>query len=191
MIIKGGEEKPVFAPVVTSGAKGKGGGRAEQKPNLKRAATPQGDFRKQNLSPNTAEGKEALGLKDLAKLVGMKQANEAERSPEQETSKNVQMDNGQKMKKGKQGRKKEHSTAKKSKKRFEKKAGETAATRNNSPVTNSRPASPVHPEVEYQEKTEVEIRPTHHSLPLSTPVERVDHHASKDNSIDGFLAIKH
>ncbi|MDO4508169.1 MAG: type IV secretion system DNA-binding domain-containing protein [Candidatus Saccharibacteria bacterium] len=42
----------------------------EQKPNLKFNFTPQADFRRQNLSPNTAEGKERLGLKDLAKLVG-------------------------------------------------------------------------------------------------------------------------
>ncbi len=41
----------------------------EQKPNLKFEFTPQADFRKQNLSPNAAEGKERLGLKDLAKLV--------------------------------------------------------------------------------------------------------------------------
>ncbi len=55
----------------------------EQKPNkknfafkpTKKPATPQGDFRKQNLSPNAAEGKERLGLKDLARLVQEKQGN--------------------------------------------------------------------------------------------------------------------
>jgi len=42
----------------------------EQKPNFRKPSTPQGDFRRQNLSPNAAEGKtERLGLKDLAKLV--------------------------------------------------------------------------------------------------------------------------
>ncbi len=49
-------EKPVFRSV-----------KAEQKPNLK-APTPQADFIKSKLSPNTAEGKERLGLKDLARL---------------------------------------------------------------------------------------------------------------------------
>ncbi len=42
--------------------------RTEQKPNT-RFSTPQAEFRRQNLSPNAAEGKERLGLKDLAKLV--------------------------------------------------------------------------------------------------------------------------
>jgi hypothetical protein len=44
------------------------------KPKFPKPATPQGDFMKQHLSPNTAEGKERLGLKDLAKLVSEKQA---------------------------------------------------------------------------------------------------------------------
>lgn len=43
--------------------------RTEQKPNLKYQFTPQADFRRQNLSPNAAEGKDRPGLKDLAKLV--------------------------------------------------------------------------------------------------------------------------
>ncbi|MBR6965072.1 type IV secretion system DNA-binding domain-containing protein [Candidatus Saccharibacteria bacterium] len=50
----------------------------EQKPNFKyqpkfpKPSTPQGDFMKQKLSPNAAEGKESLGLKDLAKLAAEK-----------------------------------------------------------------------------------------------------------------------
>ncbi|MBR2709585.1 type IV secretion system DNA-binding domain-containing protein [Candidatus Saccharibacteria bacterium] len=50
--------RPIFAPVIT-----------ERKPNGKKAPTPQGDFRRQKLSPNAAEGKKSLGLKDLASLV--------------------------------------------------------------------------------------------------------------------------
>ncbi len=52
----------------------------EQKPNFKyqpkfpKQPTPQGDFIKQKLSPNAAEGKESLGLKDLAKLAASKEA---------------------------------------------------------------------------------------------------------------------
>ncbi|MDO4612207.1 MAG: hypothetical protein Q4B29_01980, partial [Candidatus Saccharibacteria bacterium] len=49
----------------------------EQKPNLKYEFTPQADFRRQNLSPNTAEGKDRPGLKDLAKLVGATEKKES------------------------------------------------------------------------------------------------------------------
>ncbi len=50
----------------------------EQKPNFAYQPkypknTPQSDFRKQNLSPNTAEGKNRPGLKDLAAIVASKQ----------------------------------------------------------------------------------------------------------------------
>ena len=43
----------------------------EQKPNTSRdsLSTPQADFRRTGMSPNQAEGKERLGLKDLAALV--------------------------------------------------------------------------------------------------------------------------
>ena len=52
-------------------------------------------------------------------------------------------------------------------------------------------SSPVHPEVEYQEKTTVIIDPSHKPLPLSTPVKRTDGFADVDNSVDGFLSVKH
>ena len=137
-------EKPVFKPV----------SRTEQKPNLK-TPTPQGDFMKQKLSPNVAEGKERLGLKDLAKLVG-EQGNTAPAEPAKTT------------KKGK------------------KKAAKKGNTKSATPVVPS-----VKPEVEYQEKTPVTIEPSHHPLPLSTPVNRPDHYVEVDNSVDGFLSIKH
>ncbi len=61
------DSTPVFTPV-----------RNEQKPNFayrpKYPKTAKDDFKKQNLSPNAAEGKERLGLKDLAKLVSEKEA---------------------------------------------------------------------------------------------------------------------
>ena len=60
------ESTPVFTPV-----------KNEQKPNFaykpKFPKTAKDDFKKQNLSPNAAEGKERLGLKDLAKLVSEKE----------------------------------------------------------------------------------------------------------------------
>lgn len=46
------------------------------KPKYPRPATPQGDFIKQRLSPNAAEGKNRLGLKDLAKLAAEKRGEE-------------------------------------------------------------------------------------------------------------------
>ncbi|MBO7664839.1 type IV secretion system DNA-binding domain-containing protein [Candidatus Saccharibacteria bacterium] len=54
--------------------------RPEQKPNFKyqpkfpKNPTPQGDMIRQKISPNAAEGKESLGLKDLAKLAAAKEA---------------------------------------------------------------------------------------------------------------------
>lgn len=43
--------------------------KSEQKPNFQYVPTPQNDFRKLKMSPNAAEGKERLGLKDLGQLV--------------------------------------------------------------------------------------------------------------------------
>ena len=61
------------------------------KPSQKKPATPQGDFKKQNLSPNAAEGKERLGLKDLARLVqekeGKNQAKKEQPAPQKEQPK--------------------------------------------------------------------------------------------------------
>lgn len=138
------------------------------------------------VSPNTAEGKTALGLKDLASLVATKKAE----------SDDSQTDVGPKNQAVEPSKKKAKPTRKKTKKRVKKgnKAVSSPVIVSPTPVrTTAKPASttPLHPEVEYQEKSTVNIKPTHHSLPLSTPVERADHHADKDNSVDGFLAVKH
>ena len=130
----------------------------EQKPNLKQSSLKE-DFRRQNLSPNTAEGKERLGLKDLAKLAA-------------------------------EAGKVEYKTTKKGNK-HKKKKGKANSTPVIPPVKSKKESTPVKPEVEYQEKTAAEIAPSHHSTPLSTPINRTDHYAEKDNSVDGFLAIKH
>ncbi len=141
-------EKPVFRPV-----------RAEQKPNL-RESTPQADFRRQNLSPNEAEGRESLGLKDLAKLAGI----------EKETK--VESGKSKKATRGKKAMKKGTVPPVKAKK--------------STPIS-----TPVKPEVEYQEKSSVQIQPSNTPISLSKPVKRTDDYAKKDNSVDGFLAIKH
>ena len=74
---------------------------------------------------------------------------------------------------------------KKGKKRFEKRQKETKA-KESTPVVPS-----VKPEVEYQEKTSVTIKPSHHPVSLSTPIKDTEDFAEKDNSVDGFLSIKH
>lgn len=140
-------EKPVFRPVRSSNP--------EQKPNLK-TSTPQADFRRQNLSPNEAEGKESLGLKDLARIV---------EAGKQETKKPADGGRNKKVSRGKKTLKREKENA-------------------------SIPA-PVKPEVEYQEKSTVQIQPSNKPISLSEPVKRADEYAEKDNSVDGFLAIKH
>ena len=135
----------------------------EQKPNYK-FSSPQAEFRRQNLSPNTAEGKERLGLKDLAKLVNQAPA-ENQKPLEREKQ-------PKKAKKGKYQSKKHPNTS------------------SASPV-KPRSSSPVRPEVEYQEKSTITITPDNKPAPLSTPVKRTDKYAEVDNSVDGFLAIKH
>ena len=122
------------------------------------------------VSPNTAEGKSALGLKDLASLVADKKPDLAKTT--------------------------KAASHKKAKKRGKKgtKAASSPVTASPTPVesaTQPKTDTPVRPEVEYQEKTTVDIKPSHHSLPLSTPVKNGDRHAEKDNSMDGFLAVKH
>ncbi len=155
-------EKPIFRPVIST----------EQKPNLKHDATPQGDFIRQKISPNAAEGKERLGLKDLANLIaGQKNDDETEKTGKQPEGKESK-DESKKQSNGKKRR----SKRKKGKKN----------TQKSTPVIPS-----VKPEVEYQEKSTVTIEPNHDPLPLSTPVKDTEDFASKDNSVDGFLAIKH
>ena len=174
-------EQPVFKPVTrenkefSTDIRTKGPNfHSEQKPNLKyKSASPQADFRRQNISPNAAEGKERMGLKDLAKLVSESQGNNVEQKPTLAA------------KKGKNSNKNRGKNAKKGKKRSEKSGHPAKST----PVVPS--VTPVKPEVEYQEKSTVEIKPSHDSLPLSTPVKRTEDFAKKDNSVDGFLSIKH
>lgn len=161
-------EKPVFRPVFNS----------EQKPNLKHTPTPQSDFMRQKLSPNAAEGKERLGLKDLAALIGNQQA---ENSQEEVGKDSQGKDEPTKTEAQKPERKRSNAKKQRSKK---KKANKKP--QNPTPVVPS-----VKPEVEYQEKSTITIQPSHTPLSLSTPVKDTEAYASKDNSVDGILAIKH
>ena len=184
LVINNGEQV-IFRPASQTNNSAKSfSNRSEQKPNFKRSnSTPQTEFRRKNLSPNAAEGKERLGLKDLAKLVAENQEkNTAETTDIATTS----------TKKGRNDNKFRHNQTKKSEKRTERidngrMAKNIAKT---SPITASK-SGVIKPSVEYQEKSTVEIRPSHNSLPLSTPVKHTEDFASKDNSVDGFLSIKH
>ncbi|MBR3256527.1 type IV secretion system DNA-binding domain-containing protein [Candidatus Saccharibacteria bacterium] len=161
-------KKPVFKPVFNS----------EQKPNLKHAPTPQSDFMRQKLSPNAAEGKERLGLKDLAALIGNQQAENSQ----------------EKVGKENQGKDKPIKTEvqKPEKKRISARKQRSKKKKTNKKPQNPTPVVPsVKPEVEYQEKSTITIQPSHTPLPLSTPVKDTEDYASKDNSVDGILAIKH
>ena len=189
----------------------------EQKPNLKKPSTPQEDFRRQNLSPNAAEGKERLGLKDLAKLVKKtEEKQEVKQEIKQEMAvepKNKPVEAPKAPETNKKG-KERNSRRKAGKKALNAsptpvKPVENTPTAAKKPVQSPTPvatpvnnaqkqttvptpvSTPVKPEVVYQEKSVVEIYPSHTRAPLDQPVNRPEHYAEKDNSSDGFLAIKH
>jgi hypothetical protein len=202
-------EQPVFRPVSTantsstqrSAKTNKPAVKSEQKPNLRypntRAVSPQEDFRRQKLSPNAAEGKERLGLKDLTKLVTESQGSSEKKPAENNAGNTTQGDNSSTQattppRKGKtnKNRKNRNKKGKKSPGKDAKMNNVNAANVNNNAAKDNS-AAPVKPEVEYQEKSTVDIRPSHNSLPLSTPVKRTEDFANKDNSVDGFLSIKH
>ena len=135
-----------------------------QEPKLVIDETPQAEFRRQNISPNAAEGRESLGLKDLAKLVESKAGEAPKVVYVGSTAKNAGSTTKNTSKKG-------TKAVKKAKKKST--------------------SSPVRPEVEYQEKSTVEIHPSHTALPLEKPVKDPGDYAEKDNSVDGFLTIRH
>ena len=173
------DEKPIFRPAGNNKRfldPSRTSNKSEQKPN-KNVSTPQADLRRSGLSPNAAEGKERLGLKDLARMVAENGEGKVEFVKSESKGKN-------KSKKGKHNKKD-------SKKAQNSTPVVPSVEKSEKPVNSGHNASPVRPEVEYQEKSSIEIKPSHDQLPLSTPVNRPDHYVNKDNSVDGFLAIKH
>ena len=172
---------PVFLPlsqddsvsIKTSNLRGFSAKKLEQKPN--KTYSPQTDFRKAGLSPNAAEGKERLGLKDLAKLVEEKKAKPETVQRREDTPESPRKD------KRKKTRKKGKITA------------------NNSPVASS-PAMPdkapikatvITPVIEYQEKSATPVKTNEHSIDLSQAIRDPGKFAGQDNSMDGFLSIRH
>ena len=177
------------SPYMTEAPSRSANSRPEQKPNNKRVASPEADFRKAKLSPNTAEGKNRPGLKDLARLVNEQAGNEST------AAKNVGNE--------KIGNKKDTSTpveteAEKSVRKpnkHSKKGGKKGQKQGkNQRGKKALRAMDPHVKVEYQEKSVAEVptskRPAS-PVSLSTPVNNPDNYDSKDVSADGFLAIKH
>ena len=158
--------------------------RPEQKPNFKFEPTPQADFRRTKVSPNEAEGVEKPGLKDLAKLV------------EKETGEKI--GNNKQKKKSKKHKKGKKNTSQSTPVTTPVKPAASTAPVN--PVTPSAPITPVtpdpkapveKPQIEYREKPAIKIHTSNNPLSLTTPVNDPSDYAPKDNSVDGFLSIKH
>ncbi len=168
LVINTTSKKPVFKPVYT-----------EHKPNLnKYTPTPQADFRKQNLSPNMAEGKDRLSLKDLAKLVG--EINDENSQKESQKGKNESSNKKTKLKKGKKQPAKKGKGTK-----------STPVVPSVKHLENRGENNSLKPEVEYQEKSTAKIQPSSTPISLSTPIKDPENYAEKDNSVDGFLSVKH
>ena len=139
----------------------------EQKPNFKYIPSPQAEFRKAKLSPNTAEGKERPGLKDLAKLVDMETGNQKQSKKEQP---------GKNSKPNKKKNKGSHK-------------GNTKMQRGKKAIKTINP----HVEVEFQEKSPARVPTSKRQaspVSLSTPVTDPGNYDSKDVSADGFKAKK-
>ncbi len=165
----------------------------EHKPNM--SVSSRAGIIKSKISPNAAEGKSSLGLKDLVNLVAEKtdgqEGNITANKPE--TTQKPSEVQGQ----GKKGSQSENkSRTRKKKKKHGKKSTPVVSSVKTSTMSDGTnknsdaSSSPVRPEIEFQEKSTVEINPSHQPLSLSTPVKRTEDFAAKDNSVDGFLSIK-
>ena len=188
IVINSKDKKPAFR--LTPQVDSKTSHFTEQKPNYKNASLWT-DLKRSGMSPNAIEGKERLGLKDLARL-----AAEQKNSKVEFKEQSIERDTTEKKEKGNQRKK-----GKKDHKKKDRVSTHKSSLLNNTPIvpkaqaiTNLQKQSfptPVTPEVEYQEKSTVKIQPSHTHLPLSTPVKHTEDFANKDNSMDGFLSIKH
>ena len=162
----------------------------EQKPNFRFVPTPQADFRRAKLSPNAAEGKENRpGLKDLAKLVN-ESKNEDTKTRETHTKAPAQPKKRELLDKSKAV--KRDKALKKGKIALN--SPLVAPVKNKpstlSDTTTSTPvATPV--KVEQKSTPKVKIRPSETFIDLSKPINDPSKFAGTDNSMDGFLSIKH
>ncbi len=144
--------------------------RTEQKPNFKFVPTPQAEFRRTKMSPNTAEGKERLGLKDLEKLV--KDTENREKVSEKPVNKPKNTPN---------------------KREKAKKKGKIALNSPlSTPVSGSVPAPVSTPvKIDHKDKPADKIKTSETFIDLSKPINDPADFVGTDNSMDGFLSIKH
>ena len=193
-------EKPVFKPVKQKNPntnKPKPYLDTEQIPNLKYSDSKV-EFKRQKLSPNTAEGKDRPGLKDLAWLVADSIKDEKgndkseDKTTKEQGNKTEKQSSNKQSNRQRQGR--EHKNNRKNdrnRKNQREKFNKTQKTTSVVPSIPTPDSTPVKPVIEYQEKSTAKIEPSHVSISLNTPVKNPDNFANKDNSVDGFLAIKH
>ncbi len=76
--------RPSDFAVRPAGNYGQNSAKTVQKPNFQYVPTPQNDFRKLKMSPNAAEGKERMGLKDLGQLIQQTAQNSPNKPQESE-----------------------------------------------------------------------------------------------------------
>ncbi len=159
----------------------RGGNRGGFKPT-RPTPTPQADFRRTGMSPNMAEGKEGRpGLKDLAKLMGGT-------APAAPTATPVAPapDDKKPYKKGNQHKKGKQNT------QFSPvKEKSTPVKESGKPADSTTVSSPVRPEVVLKEKSPEQITTSVKPLKLDQPVKDTSKFAEVDNSVDGFLGVKH
>ena len=193
-------EKPVFKPVKQKSPntnKSKPYLDTEQIPNLKYSDSKV-EFKRQKLSPNTAEGKDRPGLKDLAWLVADSIKDEKgndkseDKTAKEQGNKTEKQSSNKQSNKQRQGRERKNNRKNdKNRKNQREKFNKTQKTTSVVPSIPTPDSTPVKPVIEYQEKSTTKIEPSHVSISLNTPVKNPDNFADKDNSVDGFLAIKH
>lgn len=135
----------------------------EPKRKLNTKHTPQSDFKKQNLSPNTLEGKNRPSLKDLSHLIAQENIQLVKPQPTNKpTNKPHYPQNHKPFKKS------PHTSSK------------------NPPHTHS-----LKPTIIQKETPSTTIYTSNRPLSLNKPIPDPASFASKDNSSDGFLSIKH
>lgn len=135
----------------------------EPKRKLNTKHTPQSDFKKQNLSPNTLEGKNRPSLKDLSHLIAQENIQLVKPQPTNKpTNKPHYSQNHKPFKKS------PHTSSK------------------NPPHTHS-----LRPTIIQKETPSTTIYTSNRPLSLNKPIPDPASFAPKDNSSDGFLSIKH
>ena len=203
----GGNKAPVFAPISKHNTSpistpNLNSESPEQKPNLKYGTSPQADFMKTKMSPNTAEGKERMGLKDLAKLVSEKTNEEGSKQSVKKEEPKLKPaaaeGTAKESRKNKREKRREEKRAKKVLKVVEKekkKAKLEPKTANSSPQSSPVPQDKVTPVIkpiiEQSEKPAEQIATTEKSFDLTQPIRDPQGYMGQDNSMDGFLSIKH